>query len=200
MSKREIELTIGEEPGTAESDATESTDQADATDQLLSLVASGHALPADEAAVPARIAGLVLGRVVSARPLRVAWAGAPSGGEVRSLIPIEDGAIGRTAALMFEGHDPARPIVTGLVEPLPLPAEAPGAHPEDPRSVVEGLSVEMKGSKRRVVMSAEDELVLRCGKASITLTRAGKILIRGAYVSSTASGTHRIRGGSVEIN
>ena len=89
--------------------------------------------------------------------------------------------MGGQIALMFENQDPALPIATGLVEPLPVPGE--GA-----------------GEKQRVVVSSEDELVLRCGKASITLTKAGKILIRGAYVSSTASGTHRIRGGSVEIN
>ena len=44
------------------------------------------------------------------------------------------------------------------------------------------------------------QIVLRCGEASITLTRAGKVLIRGAYVLSRSSGTNRIQGGSVEIN
>ena len=31
-------------------------------------------------------------------------------------------------------------------------------------------------------------------------TRAGKVLVRGAYVSSRSSGVQRIKGGSVQIN
>jgi uncharacterized protein (DUF2345 family) len=53
---------------------------------------------------------------------------------------------------------------------------------------------------QRVDVRAEQEIVLRCGKASITLTRAGKVLIRGAYISSQSSGANRIKGGSVHLN
>ena len=42
--------------------------------------------------------------------------------------------------------------------------------------------------------------VLVRGKASITLTREGKVLIRGTYLSSRSSGVNRIKGGSVQIN
>ncbi len=52
----------------------------------------------------------------------------------------------------------------------------------------------------RLEFSAEREIVLRCGKASITLTRAGKVIIRGAYLSSRSTGVNRIKGGSVQIN
>ncbi len=52
----------------------------------------------------------------------------------------------------------------------------------------------------RVVLSADKEIVLKCGKASITLTRAGKVLIRGAYLLNRSSGVNRIKGGSVQIN
>jgi hypothetical protein len=51
-----------------------------------------------------------------------------------------------------------------------------------------------------MIVSAKEQLVLRCGKASITLTKAGKVLIRGEYVQSRSSGVNRIRGGSVQIN
>ena len=50
------------------------------------------------------------------------------------------------------------------------------------------------------MLTAEREIVLKCGKASITLTRAGKVIIRGAYVLSRSSGVNRIVGGSVQIN
>lgn len=192
MHKHEVELTIESESDTPDEAAEpEAPGDADATEHLLSLVSSGAEgspePPAPQTAIPERIAGLVLGRVTSAQPLVVAWAGAPDGARVRSLVPVDASAIGRTVALMFENHDPALPVVTGLVEPLPVPSDGAPKEGEP-------------GATRRVVVSSEDELVLRCGKASITLTKAGKILIRGAYVSSTASGTHRIRGGSVEIN
>ena len=51
-----------------------------------------------------------------------------------------------------------------------------------------------------MVLKAQQEIVLECGKASITLTRAGKVLIRGAYLLSRSSGVNRIKGGSVQIN
>jgi hypothetical protein len=60
--------------------------------------------------------------------------------------------------------------------------------------------VEARVDGHRVVLDAEQEIVLRCGKASITLTRAGKVLIRGAYLLSRSSGVNRIKGGSVQIN
>ena len=51
-----------------------------------------------------------------------------------------------------------------------------------------------------VRVSAAASLTLRCGKASVTLTRDGKVLINGSYVETRASSTNRIQGGSVRIN
>lgn len=183
---KEIELTV---------EAPARDPDEDASERLLAMVSSAAPLPRDERAVPARIAGIVIGRLLSRDPLVVAWAGAVGGAPARALTSLPAEAVGGEVALMFEDQDPRRPVVTGAVEPLPVP---PAPSSEDARGA--GLSVEVNGAKQRLVLSSEDELVLRCGKASITLTRAGKILIRGAYVSSTASGTNRIRGGSVDIN
>ena len=58
----------------------------------------------------------------------------------------------------------------------------------------------MQLDDQRLELRAEREIVLRCGKASITLTRAGKVIIQGAYLSSRSSGVNRIKGGSVQIN
>ena len=52
----------------------------------------------------------------------------------------------------------------------------------------------------RLELVARREIVLRCGNASITLTRAGKIILRGTYVLSRSSGVNKIKGGSVQIN
>ena len=70
-----------------------------------------------------------------------------------------------------------------MPEPPALPPPAP---------------VELNG--RRLEFNADEELVLRCGKSSITLTQAGKVLIRGEYLLSRSSGVNRIKGGSVQIN
>lgn len=93
--------------------------------------------------------------------------------------------IGTQVALMFVGGDPSRPLVIGRIQRLPEARQAPAvAH-------IDG---------ERLEFSAEREIVLRCGKASITLTREGKVLIKGAYLSSRSSGVNRIKGGSVQIN
>jgi len=53
---------------------------------------------------------------------------------------------------------------------------------------------------QRVELTAEREIVLRCGDASITLTRAGKVIIKGAYILSRSSGYNKIKGAAVDIN
>ena len=61
-------------------------------------------------------------------------------------------------------------------------------------------SVEVKADGDRYVFSAEREIILRCGDASITLTRAGKVIIKGKYILSRSSGYNKIKGAAVDIN
>jgi hypothetical protein len=61
-------------------------------------------------------------------------------------------------------------------------------------------TVEVDKDGERLVVSAKEQLVLRCGKASVTLTKAGKVLIQGSYVLSRSSGVNRIKGASVQLN
>jgi hypothetical protein len=53
---------------------------------------------------------------------------------------------------------------------------------------------------RRITLEADTEIVLRCGKSSITLTRSGKIILRGTHVVSRSSGANRVQGAQVRIN
>jgi hypothetical protein len=53
---------------------------------------------------------------------------------------------------------------------------------------------------KRIQIEGKDEIILQCGKASITLHRNGRVIIRGAYVETRSSGTNRIKGGAVLIN
>lgn len=136
-----------------------------------------------------RLDGVVIGRLVDlAEPAspRVSFPGAPEEGLLaRTLTLLTTEAVGQPVALLFEGGNPARPLVMGRVQ-----------NPED--LIAPAPTVERDGE--RLELTAEREIVLRCGKASITLTRAGKVIIRGAYLSCRSSGVHRIKGGSVQIN
>jgi hypothetical protein len=107
----------------------------------------------------------------------------------RSTVDLAGRHVGRQVLLVFDQADPARPIVIGVLQ------GDPGWPLADPPA-----QVQVDADGQRVLVSARDELVLRCGKASITLTRAGKVLIQGTYVSSNSSGVNRLRGGSVQLN
>ena len=97
---------------------------------------------------------------------------------------------GREVLLAYQSGDPERPIVIALLRPQDAPARQD--RPAVPiEAIVDGETVNIEAKK---------QIVLKCGKASITLTRAGKVLIRGAYVLSHSSGANRIKGGSVQIN
>lgn len=97
---------------------------------------------------------------------------------------------GTAVLLVFEAHDPAKPIITSVIrDRLEPKTETSAAAPRD--VLVDG---------RRIVLEGHDEVVLRCGKASITLRRDGKIAVQGVELLSRATGTNRIRGGSVAIN
>jgi hypothetical protein len=151
-----------------------------------------------------RIEGVVIGRLVGfdegGYPL-VAFPGSVRSGNdgnagtrARTTTDLGTENIGRELALMFENGDPACPLILGRMHcPAHSPCDSPEGAPG--RS---GLIVEADGE--RLELRADQEIVLRCGRASITLTRAGKILLRGAYLLSRSSGVNRIKGGSVQIN
>ncbi|MGH8762703.1 MAG: DUF6484 domain-containing protein [Nitrosospira sp.] len=107
----------------------------------------------------------------------------------RTVIDLHAPHIGRHVVLMFEAADPSQPIIMGVLQ------EGEGLSPDQRPDHVE---VDVDGE--RMLVSAKEQLVLRCGKASITLTKAGKVMIKGNYVLSRSSGVNRIQGGSVQLN
>jgi hypothetical protein len=118
----------------------------------------------------------------------------------RSTGSVAAESVGSSVALLFENGDLARPIIMGLFHSVA--AENSGAESTiaTKQCGLSGLKVEAAADGERVTLTAEKEIELRCGKASITLTRAGKVIIRGAYLLSRSSGVNRIKGGSVQIN
>lgn len=117
-----------------------------------------------------------------------------------SMVQLGAHHIGQALALGFEGANAQRPVVLGLMmqanqanqaNQTATPNTAPNATPNAVRVMQQG---------RKVVIEAQTELELRCGEAVILLSEDGHVQIRGAYVTSHASASQRIRGGSVQIN
>jgi|ERR1700727_3593596 hypothetical protein len=151
-----------------------------------------EAADAVDASPPAtRPAEVVIGQIISVGTdgvPHVDFPDNPAGAPVPALAtaPYGDVPPGRAVALMFLDGDPARPLAIGVMAQADeQPADrAPVATQPD----------------ERLTFTAAREIVLQCGRASIVLTRAGKVLVRGAYVSLRSSGMQRITGASVQIN
>ena len=111
----------------------------------------------------------------------------------RSTIPLRSESRGSPVVLVFENGDPRMPIILGVVAASPLVQSGPTAG-------VQPLGVRIDDASDRLVLRAEREVVLECGDASITLTRAGKVVIRGSHILSQASGYNRIKGAAIDIN
>lgn len=117
--------------------------------------------------------------------------------------------IGRQVALLFANGDLHSPVIMGMIH-SPLQdmlenfGQASSENAIDAESQLElanGLNVEdVLIDGKRIVFEAEEEIVLKCGESSITLTKAGKIMIRGKYLLNRSSGVNRIMGGSVQVN
>lgn len=114
--------------------------------------------------------------------------------------------IHRQVALLFANGNRQSPVIMGLIH-NPLddllenhPAEHPVPEPADKTALVADSEQQVTVDGRRIVIEGKEEVVLKCGDSSITLTRAGKILIRGKYLLSRSSGVNRIMGGSVQVN
>jgi len=148
-------------------------------------------------------AGARIGRVVAfdGAEVRVDFEGNRAGPvPARVSAGIDDAALEaaareqREAVLLFTGGASAQPVVlallrsstphldTALSEPLPAGRRL---------ARVDGRRVEIEG---------HEEVVLRCGKASLTLRRDGKVVLRGVNVVSQADQVHKVRGGKVQIN
>lgn len=137
--------------------------------------------------LPAATRGILTGFTERGEPL-IDFPNNPAGGPIPAVATIDLAVsdAGRDIMIVFEDADPSRPVILGMVAVIgPRPA---------------ARSVEVTADGQRVTVAADREIVLKCGEASITLTAAGKILIRGAHVLSRSSGTNRIKGGSVQIN
>lgn len=93
--------------------------------------------------------------------------------------------------LVFEQGDPARPIIIDMLLPVSAELVSIELNAQDQDLVVDG---------KRIVFEAAQEIVLKCGEGSITLSKDGKIVVKGSQLISRSTGVNKIKGGSVQIN
>jgi Domain of unknown function (DUF6484) len=141
-------------------------------------------------AIPQQIPTACLGTIIAINPdgtPQVSVAdGAPVVAMVLGQVPAEQLTSGSQVLVTFIDGDHQRPVILGRVAANAVPRRSATA-----TAKVDGQRVELTG---------QDEVVLTCGKASITLTRAGKVMIKGTYVVTGSTGVNRLTGGSVQIN
>jgi hypothetical protein len=161
----------------------------------LSTLTNATCAPAPAEPALTRPAEVVIGRIVDVgadgAPI-VDFPENPTGHPILALATAryDPGSAGPDVALMFVAGDLTRPLVIGIVR-HPNHADVPSqctaaSEPNKPPECV--------------TFSATKEIVFQCGRASIVLTQAGKLLLRGAYLSLHSTGMHRISGASVHIN
>ncbi|MBT8339112.1 MAG: hypothetical protein HKP58_03125 [Desulfatitalea sp.] len=106
-------------------------------------------------------------------------------------------SIGRQVLLLFENGLKQHPIIVGLLENLIEDIVSLEIAPEAQDAK---KPVDLQVDNERIVLDAKKEIVLKCGKGSITIKKDGKIVILGTNLISRSRGPHKIKGASVSIN
>lgn len=150
----------------------------------------GRAATLNTNPLPEAVIGVLVAIADNGDTPLITYAGQPgtSALPARSVMDLHGAHIGRNVLLSFENGNGALPIVTGVLR-------------QGGSQVMQSAGqVQVDADGERMIVSAKEQLVLQCGKASITLTSAGKILINGDYVSTQSTGVNRVKGASVQIN
>lgn len=101
--------------------------------------------------------------------------------------------LGYPVLLVLENGDPSRPIIIGLISDV-----LPGSPSEATVANNPAETFELNG--KRLSFEGREEVVLRCGQASITLRADGQVIVKGTRLMSRASETNKVRGATVLIN
>lgn len=113
----------------------------------------------------------------------------------RSTVNIPNREIDREVLLVFEDGDPQLPIIVGIVQDQPVVTPPSKEVTLDEKNIKDIIV-----DGERIVFDAKKEIVLRCGKGSVTIRADGKIVIRGTNLLSRSRGMNKIKGAAVSIN
>ncbi|MDH5179171.1 MAG: DUF6484 domain-containing protein [Gammaproteobacteria bacterium] len=156
------------------------------------------------------VIGSLAGIDTAGSPL-VNFSGNPAGKPLSAVttIGVDHTQVGRQVALLFANGDLNSPVIIGLIHSQlhDLLATYQTGSTAEEKEVEEKAQETTETSLddvvvdgKRVVIEGKEEIVLKCGDASIVLTKSGKILIRGKYLLNRSTGVNRIMGGSVQVN
>lgn len=96
--------------------------------------------------------------------------------------------------LAFERGDLSRPIVLGFI------GDSLTSTARRTETFMREKEWSVRLDRKSVVFDAENEIVLRCGKSSVTLRKDGTIVLKGVDIVSRAIQTNKIKGANVMIN
>lgn len=168
--------------------------ETDATDLLHQMLAAPVGAARSQSAQV--ITGHLHGIDDEGRVLFVPEPGGESPVPVSIGMAISDGVLipaarNRQRALVVRTNDePALLVLIGLMRERVSSAA---------RDAVPGqLEVRMDGETLR--LSAEREIELRCGNASLILRQSGRVILKGTHVVTSSRGPIKVKGATVEIN
>jgi len=146
------------------------------------------------------IQGVCVGKLVSVDKtghILVDYQDNPFGGPLpaRSTVKISNVDEKKDTLLMFEKQDPRLPIIIGIVQDQPFIT-----HPSKEITLDKTRIKDIVVDGKRIVFDAKKEIVLRCGKGSVTIQANGKIVIKGTDLISRSKGMNKIKGAAVRIN
>lgn len=111
-------------------------------------------------------------------------------------LEVSDGAlvkaarVGRRALVLADEENRGPGVLVALIRER-VAAKARDAVPGE-------LEVRMDGET--LVLRAEQEIELRCGKSRLKLRADGRVMLNGAHIVSASSGPHRIKGATIALN
>jgi len=102
--------------------------------------------------------------------------------------------IGKPVIVMCLGGNSTQAVICGVLGSTTHEPPVEIAEAQLPRPTTALLDGE------RVVLKASAEIVLECGRSSLTLTGDGRIVMKGVELVSRALRTNKIKGATVNIN
>lgn len=105
-------------------------------------------------------------------------------------------AVGTPVLVAFIDGDLKSPIIIGIIREALIPTTSSEEVMSDRVTGLRDVTIDGK----KIVFDATKEIILRCGKSSVTLKKDGKIIVKGTQITNRASATNKIKGASVRIN
>ncbi|MFV0548387.1 MAG: DUF6484 domain-containing protein [Limnobaculum xujianqingii] len=110
-----------------------------------------------------------------------------------TICPVSLSEVGRTCVVQFIQGDIEQPIVMGLLVNT--------LHEQKPSVTdvsTQGLTIEQQD--QGIVIESKRDITLKCGESQIVMTADGMVQIRALYIDTHAQATHRLKGGSIQVN